>query len=145
MNAQAFGPKHPAAAHGSVFDGSPLRIVLFVVLGIGLYVGGALSVSPRIVSEDAVKAALAEHLPDLNVTAINCRTEPGRCEVVAGELVFMTDYAGKTIFLGQRLEPQIAPTNSVNTDRALKVLRDRFESQRTQSREKAVIPQGVEQ
>jgi hypothetical protein len=109
MNAQAFGAKHPAAARGSVFEGSAWRIVLFVVLGVGLYAGGALSVAPRIVSEDALKAALAEHLPDLNVTAINCRDEPGRCEVVAGELVFMTDYAGKTIFLGQRLEPRPKP------------------------------------
>jgi hypothetical protein len=114
--------------------------VLFVVLGVGLYVGGALSVSPRIVSEDAVKAALSEHLPDLNVTAINCRTEPGRCEVVAGELVFMTDYAGKTIFLGQRLEarptPRISTAEMLGNNLTQKEWRALSEEQTRQNREK---------
>jgi hypothetical protein len=110
--------------------------VLFVVLGVGLYAGGALSVAPRIVSEDAVKAALAEHLPDLNVTSINCRDEPGRCEVVAGELVFMTDYAGKTIFLGQRLKPLISNADMLSKNLSEREWRAFSEDQIRQNREK---------
>jgi hypothetical protein len=108
MNAQPFGPAHPGGELLLIKARAALRAVLVIVGGTGLYFAGAWSVArPVVVSENAVKASLLAYLPDLKISDIDCRAKPDRCQVTAGEVVLMTDHAGKTIYLGESVNPRV--------------------------------------
>lgn len=145
MNAQSFGSEHSSAARQSDLTNKQVRILLCLIGAVGFYGLGSFIGSTRVVvSEDAVKASLAYHLPELKITAIDCRVQPDRCEIRAGDRVFSTDYQG------HKLAFSTADIGNFEVDQTIKtgVFRENakafLEEEARRLEQKNTISQGVE-